>query len=244
MSVPVYDEEGGQQPHPRSPFSTGRARSRFRPTPLGVLMVAGGLVLGVGTGWLVRDPGEERAVSPPSASASPTARKPAAPTKYPPPAAGSPTAIPATAPTLPPDFAVVRDPSGATLAVPTGWRRDRAASVYYRSPKAPYTRFLQFWPLAESRMSATRALRVTVATHRNLPGFELRALHPTTRGAAELVYSYDSTRTGQRLTFIQRVFPAPDGKRYAFAVVGPAGEWPRQRVVLGTALQHFKPAED
>jgi hypothetical protein len=93
-------------------------------------------------------------------------------------------------------------------------------------------------------MSATRALRVTVATHWHYPGFELQALHPTTKGAAELVYSYDSTRTGQRLTLIQRVFPASDGKRYGFAVVGPADEWPRQRATLETALRHFEPVED
>jgi hypothetical protein len=111
--------------------------------------------------------------------------------------------------------------------------------VYYRSATAPYSRFLQFWPLAERDISATGALRITVATHRALPGFELEALHPTTRGAAELRYSYDSSRAGQRLTFLQRVFTAGDGRSYAFAVVGPAADWPWQRTTLTAVLAPF-----
>ncbi|MCX5204703.1 hypothetical protein OG897_25015 [Streptomyces sp. NBC_00237] len=224
--------EGAQLPNPRSPFSTAKPRSRFhfRFTPVNVLLVTLGLLIGIGTAWFVQDPATAPAPLPaPTQNSTPRAT-PAPPKPTPPPS-----------PTLPADFAVIRDPSDVTLAVPSGWRRDVAASVYYRSPTSPYSRFLQFWPLAESRMSATRALRVTVATHRHYPGFELQALHPTTKGAAELVYSYDSTRTGRRLTLIQRVFPAPDGKRYAFAVVGPAEEWPRQRTTLETALRHFEP---
>jgi hypothetical protein len=139
---------------------------------------------------------------------------------------------------------VVRDPSGVTLAVPAGWRRHAASFVYYRSPDSPYDRFLQFRPLPESRRSATRVLRDTVAVHRQYPGLELQALHPTTRGAAELVLSYDSPRTGRRLTLVQRVLPAPDGRRYTLAVTGPADTGPRPRAVLETALRHFEPGPD
>ncbi|MFI0979920.1 hypothetical protein ACH4SP_23315 [Streptomyces sp. NPDC021093] len=232
----------GQPPYPRSPFSTAKPRRRLRATPFQALLVVGGLLLGVGTAWFVRGPDPTPLPPAPTAlkPAPQPAPKPAPEPKSPSRGAGSATPAASPTPTLPADFAVVRDLSGAVLAVPTGWRRSVEASVYYRAPGTPYTRFLQFWPLAESGMSATRALRVTVATHRHLPGFTLKALHPTTRGAAELVYSYDSTRVGRRLTFVQRVFPVPDGRRYALAVVGPAAEWPRQKVVLETALRHFE----
>ncbi|MFJ2739134.1 hypothetical protein ACIO3O_05655 [Streptomyces sp. NPDC087440] len=236
--------EDGAGEHPRSPFSTGKPGRRFRFTPANVLLVALGLLIGIGTAWLVQD----RPTDPPQPLAAPPkstrAAKPLPPNPSSPPPTPTPTPTRTASPTLPDNFAVIRDASDVTLAVPSGWRRDEAASVYYRSPKYPYSRFLQFWPLAESRMSATRALRVTVATHRHYPGFELQALHPTTKGAAELVYSYDSTRTGRRLTLIQRVFPTPDGRRYALAVVGPAEEWPRQRNTLETALRYFQPVED
>ncbi len=229
-------EPGG--PRARSPFSTGKPGPRFRLTSANILLVVLGMLIGIGTGWLVQDrpAGPAKPLPAPPEAARAAGPRPAKP--------GSPSPAPSRppSPALPDDFAVVRDASDVTLAVPSGWRRDEAASsVYYRSPSAPYSRFLQFWPLPESRMSATRALRVTVARHRRYPGFELQALHPTTKGAAELVHSYDSTRTNRRLTLVQRIFPAPDGRRYAFAVVGPAAEWPRQRATLETALRHFRP---
>ncbi|MFI5802719.1 hypothetical protein [Streptomyces sp. NPDC051561] len=235
---------GGELPAPRSPFSTGSARRRV--TPTAALMVAGGLVLGVGTGWLVN--GGSGGTSPPPATRLAQPQQSQQPSQSQQPPRPTPVVTPTPAasptPTVPADFAVVRDASEVTLAVPAGWRRTEGASVYYRSGDAPYSRFLQFWPLAERDISVTRALRITVATHRNLPGFELEALHPTGRGAAELRYSYDSTRTGKRLTLLQRVFTAGDGQRYAFAVVGPASEWPWQRTTLTAVLAPFEAGAD
>ncbi|MFF0744364.1 hypothetical protein ACFYVL_28590 [Streptomyces sp. NPDC004111] len=254
-----HGADAGQAPYPRSPFSVGRARRGVRVTPFGALLVAGGLVLGVGTGWLVNGRGDGAGAGPSAvridashavgagapgtagaagAVGTPGSPRPA-PVTSPPSSSPSPSSSPT--PTVPADFAVVRDPSGVTLAVPGGWRRSEAASVYYRAPDAPYSRFLQFWPLAERDISATRALRITVATHRGLPGFELEALHPTGRGAAELRYSYDSPRTGRRLALLQRVFTAGDGRRYAFAVVGPAEERRWHRATLIAALAPFTP---
>ncbi|MFD3518559.1 hypothetical protein [Streptomyces sp. NPDC058657] len=244
-------QEAGELTFPRSPFSAGRARRRIRVTPFGTLLVAGALVLGVGTGWLVngRD-GAARSDAPATAPAAAPAGTPATartPATTPAPATPAPPVTPATSatsatsatPTVPPDFAVVRDPSGVTLAVPAGWRRSAAASVYYRSSGAPYSRYLQFRRLPDRDVSATGALRTAVAPYRRLPGFELEALHPTGRGTAELRYSYDSGRAGQRLTFLQRVFTAEDGRRYLFAVAGPAADWPRQRTLLTAALAPF-----
>lgn len=219
------------------------ARRGFRMTPFNALLVAGGLLVGVGAGWLAQGPGGSPA--PPVAHSAPTAKSPSRPASSPKPSVPSKPPSPSThapRPVVPPDFAVVRDASGVTLAVPSGWRRSEAASVYYRAPgrgSAPYTRFLYFRPLPERNISATRALRSTAAVGRRLPGFELQALHPTSHGAAELVYSYDSTRTGQRLTLVQRVFTAPDGRRYAFTVVGPAAALPWQHATLGTVLAPF-----
>ncbi|MFJ4875054.1 hypothetical protein ACIP93_07550 [Streptomyces sp. NPDC088745] len=232
---PVGEAGDSGGPAVRSAFSTGKAGPRLRLTPVNVLLVVLGLVIGIGTGWLVQDRPAGAPQPPPAPRAAPGPGSPARAT------GASPRPSP---PALPADFAVVRDASGVTLAVPSGWRRDVGASVHYRSPSSPYSRFLQFWPLPDSRMSATRALRVTVAAQRHYPRFEVHSLHPTTKGAAELVHSYDSLRTGRRLTLVQRVFPAADGRRYAFAVVGPAGEWPRQRNTLEAALRHFEPVRD
>ncbi|WP_433546083.1 hypothetical protein ACQPZG_13715 [Streptomyces sp. CA-294286] len=241
--------DGGQFLGVRSPFSTAkpRGRFRFRFTPPHVLLVLLGLLIGVGTGWVVQDGAAAPAAPSP---APPAARQAASPApRATPPARTAPekatSRLPGASavPVPPADFAVIRDPSGVTLAVPVGWRREAAGSVHYRSSDSPHSRFLRFWPLAGTRMSATRALRITVAPHRHRPGFELHALHPTTRGSAELVYSYDSPRTGQRLTLVQRAFPTADGRRHVVAVAGPAAEWPRQRTVLETALRHFAPDE-
>ncbi|GHH41014.1 hypothetical protein [Streptomyces candidus] len=242
--------DGGQPLYARSPFSAAkpRGRFRFRFTPPNVLLVVLGLLVGVGTGWIVQDPVAAPATpspAPPAArQAAPLAPKPRPPVKAPSEKVTSRLPGASGTPVLPPDSAVIRDPSGVTLAVPVGWRREVAGSVHYRSSDSPHSRFLRFWPLAGTRTSATRALRVTVASHRQRPGYELHALHPTTRGSAELVHSYDSPRTGQRLTLVQRVFPTTDGRRHVLAVAGPAAEWPRQRTVLETALRHFAPGEE
>lgn len=149
---------------------------------------------------------------------------------------------------LPPGFRVAEDPKGFNLAVPEGWERTSGSTgVFYTAPDE--LSLIQVFTIAEEGMTSEELVRQSSANlDESNDGYTEAGVGAVSGGdenpagdAAELVYSYDSEKTGGRRQGIERVFTAIDGQRYAVLVAAPAGEISSQRRTLETALEHFEP---
>ncbi|MCX5204704.1 hypothetical protein OG897_25020 [Streptomyces sp. NBC_00237] len=213
-----------------------------RPTPRLIattLLLA--LTLGAGGTWLALHLTDDTTTTTSSnKAAAPTPPGIPGPAPLPPGMATTPDPTPA----LPPDYTLITDPIGPTLAVPSTWIQDsaRSGTTFYRGPTKAH--FLQLWRISEPDFSSTDALEETAKNESNNKiGYERISLttvptspHPETE---ELVYAFDSSETSERVRHLERVFRATDGSLYAVMVSGPDTAWPHQRTTVETALAHF-----
>ncbi|MFF3751117.1 hypothetical protein ACFYYH_11740 [Streptomyces sp. NPDC002018] len=152
---------------------------------------------------------------------------------------------------LPPGFRVAEDPKGFTLAVPEGWERtSRDNGVFYTT--SDESSLIQVFTIAEEDMTPLDLVRRSSEdlAARN-EGYTEVGVGTVTGGdenpagdAAELLYSYDSDRTGGRRQCVERVFTATDGEQYAVLVAAPAGQVADLRDLLETVLEPFEPGWD
>ncbi|MCF3964255.1 hypothetical protein [Streptomyces fuscigenes] len=148
---------------------------------------------------------------------------------------------------LPDGIREVHDAKGFTTAVPEDWTRsEKGASVYYTSPDG--ASLLQIFTVTEKSLTPEGAARAASEGLSEEPGYDEISLGRVPGGpenpagdAAELVYSYDSAKTGGVRQGVERVFTAVDGAKYAVLVAAPQDQVPLQDTVLGAALSRFAP---
>ncbi|MBC9731333.1 hypothetical protein [Streptomyces sp. TRM68367] len=155
---------------------------------------------------------------------------------------------------LPAGYELHTDAEGFTIALPLGWTRESVASQYgmdvvnYRS--ADGYRRLQVYEVAEASPEESFDLFLSDGTPK-ADGFEQVALEPFDDGGVtgmRLEYRADAFRGEPEVGswHVQDVrFTAPsDGKVYAIAAYGPAGDGvdPELGLVL-TAVAHFCPPD-
>ncbi|MEU4064560.1 serine/arginine repetitive matrix protein 2 [Streptomyces wedmorensis] len=234
---PVSGGTGADRPRPRAALAAGVA----------VAVLAAGSV----GGWLVwgRDDAEDPAagghavtVSAPPETGEPTAD----------PTTGTPSDSPSPSDTStpvddvpPPGYSAQQDLKGFTIAVPDGWDRTESdQGVFFNAPDG--RSLIQVFVVQEAGMTPYDALRGASEDGRaNKPGYTEISLGRVTgepgapADAAELVYAYD--REGGRRKVVDRAFTAADGNHYAILAAGPESDWPKQREVLGVALEFFRP---
>ncbi|CAA9269938.1 MAG: hypothetical protein AVDCRST_MAG41-2789, partial [uncultured Corynebacteriales bacterium] len=207
------------------PTTDDRAPSRRRPyvaVVAVILAVAAALLLP----FLV-DRGDD------SAATAPRATPPAAPTTPP------PTTEP-SAPTAPPaGYTVHRDPSGWTIAVPTGWRiTRRGESVTFTDPTGP--RSLRVTRRANPPTDPyDEALKLEPVVKAATPGYDFqRIARVTYRGWPTADWEYSA---GSRRTLIRSV--VPDRRTgYSITWTAPQVSWTEDRKIFATAVGTFTPA--
>lgn len=135
-----------------------------------------------------------------------------------------------------------RGPDGASLYVPTGWRRSEPKDDVVRFDRSDGQRLLVFWV-----EDATPYRSVTLAEGYidDKPRYRRLALtgSPGTMRPAELEYVYEDDESG--LTHaVDRRFRASDGELYGVVASGPVGstEHSVQREMAETAARSFCPA--
>lgn len=147
---------------------------------------------------------------------------------------------------VPAGYRLVADPEGFSVAVPDGWERSLEKDrVFYRT--ADRASLVQIFQVTEAGMTPGEAVRLASKGLRDgTEGYEEISVGPVDGAvnegmSAELVYEYDSEESGGRRRGVERVFRVSSGDLWAVLVAAPAGEWPRQKEVLGAAIEHFKP---
>ncbi|NBM20230.1 hypothetical protein [Streptomyces sp. GC420] len=240
-------------PGPGGPFGPGRRRTRALIAGAAVAVAAGGLAGGL---LALRDDGKAGAgdgSASVSASGGPSdtfdaqgePSDPAAGTATDPwgpePGTDSPSGTPSPG-EVPEGFVLEEDAEGFTIAVPEDWEREKKdTGVFYNSPDG--RSLVQVFTITEAAITPYEALRQASADlARSNDGYEEISLEDLPEeNAAELVYAYDSAKTGGRRQVVDRAFDAGDGTQYALLVAGPEDDWPAQRDILTTALDHFVP---
>ncbi|MET9515995.1 serine/arginine repetitive matrix protein 2 [Streptomyces sp. NPDC002994] len=147
---------------------------------------------------------------------------------------------------VPAGYRLVEDPEGFSIAVPDDWQRSlEKERVFYRT--ADRASLVQIFRVTEVGMTPGEAVRLASGGLRDgTEGYEEISVGPVDGAvnesmSAELVYEYDSEESGGRRRGVERVFRVDSGDLWAVLVAAPADEWPLQRKIIGTAIEHFKP---
>ncbi|MFI5861555.1 hypothetical protein [Streptomyces sp. NPDC051546] len=235
-----------QQAYPVPP-PPPRAGGRWL-TPTTAAVAVAALALGAAAVWFVaRDTGEQPAQAGPTASGpvssaegSPT---PSATRSSPSPTdSGSPTPTPSPSGSDP-AHETVRDAKGFTVAVPTGWLREEAASgVFYRSPDR--TALIQVFQVSEPELTPLAAVQgASTYLRAQTTGYQEIRVGPAPDApeGGELVYEYDSAESHGRRRGVERVFVAGDGRKWAVLTAGPAPDWTLTQAHHEAALTAFRP---
>lgn len=237
---PQYSPGGG------SGVSGGGGAGQWR-TPLLVGLVAAVAGGSAVAAWmLLGGKGEPAAApGPPAASAPSQGRttEPTGPRTSPPGPSASATA--SATPSAGAGYTVVRNESGFSVAVPTGWQpsHDETGSGSFYRPPGDRSALLQIFRVTED--SATGSCELLRMSSQRLddgtPAYRQVSLDPVAGDACELVYEYDSAESHGRRRGMERIVTTPDGKRWALLAAGPATDSPTVRAHLTAALDSFRP---
>ncbi|MFF4697414.1 hypothetical protein [Streptomyces chattanoogensis] len=201
------------------------------------------IAAGLGGGYLLwRDHDADPAAAPARTSAKPT---PSTPSTGP-----SASTAPPVSSGPPEGYRTVHDEEGFTLAVPSGWQREkRKNGVFYLSPDG--RGLLQVFQNTDSSGTPREALENTsdeLSHSARNPGYEQIGLGPlpgpapdSASDAYQLVYAYDSEDVGDRVKVVDCAFTASDGRQFAVLVRGTEAEWPQQEQTQRIALRSFAP---
>ncbi|MFJ3879888.1 hypothetical protein ACIPW5_20850 [Streptomyces sp. NPDC090077] len=237
-----YDEPwppmapGPTPPPPPPPGGGGQWRT---PVLVGVAAaVVGGAA--VASWMLLGTDGDKKGAAPPPASASggpstpgpgPSSPAPTSPSPSPSPSAGT-------------GYTLVRNESGFSVAVPTGWEpstNETGSGSFYRKP-GDRSALLQIFRITESSsMGSCTLLQVSSDQLRANPGYREVSIDPAGGSGCELVYEYDSVDSNGRRRGIERIVTTPGGGRWALLAAGPAADATTTRANLTAALDSFRP---
>ncbi|GLV80495.1 hypothetical protein Slala03_01840 [Streptomyces lavendulae subsp. lavendulae] len=244
--LPPYGPDGGSG---GSGGGSGGGAGQWR-TPLLVGLVAAVAGGSAVAAWmLLGGKGEQSAAPGPPAASAPSQERtePTGPRSSPPGAStgASASATPSGSPSPGAGYTVVRNESGFSVAVPTGWQpsHDETGSGSFYRPPGDRSALLQIFRVTEDSAAGSCEL-LRMSSQRlddGTPAYRQVSLEPVAGDACELVYEYDSAESHGRRRGMERIVTTPDGKRWALLAAGPATDSPTVRAHLTAALDSFRP---
>lgn len=224
-----WTEGPPQEPADRLPGGrppAGRSRASVLAASVAGVVLAGGL--GVGAWALVRDHGGGGGGGHPGPVPSSVA--PGVFTTPSPPAASASTAA---------GYVRTQDPAGFRVDVPAGWLRSTSGSSVFYKP-ADDRSVIQVFVMTESSADSYGALSTTEKDVSGNPGYQRIALTRLSGDAAQFEYTYTRGDGSTRRVVIY-AYTAPDRKRYALLVGGPAADWMPHEEIFRRLVTGFCP---